>query len=146
MCNSHFGRSVCVGGSSIACADMSGVKAAAAANTPAAWLGVCAVQVAAGQLCVHMQREERAGGRPPTLPPALPLRGASSITRLGSLWMRASRQRALFSYFCPCALQASKKAPLKPEKHQRQETSGACEHQDVILPLSSEKRNPEGDA
>lgn len=70
--------------------------------------------------CVRIcsvSRVLQGGGRPPTLPPALPFRGASSITRLGSLWMRASSRQALFSYFCPRTLlwNIEQKPPLKPD-------------------------------
>lgn len=102
-----------------------------------AWVCVCCAGCGAA-MCAYAAWGESAGGRPPTLPPALPFRGASSITRLGSLWMRASSRQALFSYFCPPALQWKHRAraPLKPalQKHEqpRQETSGPV-HQTLLL-------------
>lgn len=98
---------------------------------------MCALQLV-GQLCAHMQRERSAAGceagGPPTLPPALPFRGASSITRLGSLWMRACSRQALFGYFCPRALQwnIEQKPPLKPAL----QNSHDRKHQAVYIRLS----------
>lgn len=49
-----------------------------------------------------------------SFPPALPFRGAFSITRLGSLWMWVSSCQALLSYFCPCTIWKHwKRAPLR---------------------------------